>query len=313
MSEPMVKFRKILYCPSNRSHDPQSFARVLDLARGHGATLTLFGVVPAASRLQHMLDRHANIETAQESARRELLDRLTEWTAAAHDQDLEVVVEVGHLAPTIIERVLSGGHDLVAINDVAMTHPADIKHLLRVCRCPVWTVRSSYHTGRNVLAAVHPDPDEIAMNKSILDVSVAMLETTGGGGLHVVHAWELYGDDQSHGLFFSHTPPIEPATLRVQTRAAHERALSDLLATTALPTEPHIHVEQGPPEDVILETVRRNGVDLVVMGISNRDGLAESFTGHTAEHVLTEAVCGVMVVKAPDFVSRVARAPSKPA
>ena len=57
---------------------------------------------------------------------------------------------------------------------------------------------------------------------------------------------------------------------------------------------------QGAPSDVILETVREHGADLVVMGTHGHSGLAHVLLGSVAERVVRTAPCPVLTVKPPD-------------
>lgn len=271
----MRGFTNILYSPSSRSHDPEALARVVALAQRNDATVTLLGVVPQPTPLQHLFDRHGAIEVAQRAARKELLDRLTRWSIAAHHAKIEAVIAVGQRDVEIIAQVRQNDHDLVVLNDPSYPHSTTVKRLVGRCPCPVWVIRPSPNDTRHVLAAVRPFLDELALNLRILELASSMVASE-GGDLHVVHAWEVYGDCDDHGSLFTHTPPIDFETLRRETRSAHRDALEELLEAGPTPDVSwQIHLEQGPPEEAIAQIARRSAIDLLVMGASGRRGIEE--------------------------------------
>ncbi len=55
-------------------------------------------------------------------------------------------------------------------------------------------------------------------------------------------------------------------------------------------------IKEGKPYDAILETIKEEDVDLVVMGASGRHGLERYLLGSVTERVLREAKCPVLVV-----------------
>ncbi len=58
-------------------------------------------------------------------------------------------------------------------------------------------------------------------------------------------------------------------------------------------------------EDPTPELVRREGIDLLVMGTVCRTGVAGFFIGNTAETVLAQVDCSVLSVKPEGFLSPV--------
>jgi universal stress protein E len=59
------------------------------------------------------------------------------------------------------------------------------------------------------------------------------------------------------------------------------------------------------PVTGIARVARRIGADLVVMGAVSRSGLKRVFIGNTAERVLNDLPCDVLVVKPAHFEKRV--------
>ena len=72
-------------------------------------------------------------------------------------------------------------------------------------------------------------------------------------------------------------------------------------------------VREGVAAEEILHMADELGADLVVMGMHGRTGLGRLLMGNTAESVLPEANCPVMVVKAtPSEPSATSNPPASP-
>lgn len=54
--------------------------------------------------------------------------------------------------------------------------------------------------------------------------------------------------------------------------------------------------EEGSPADIILETIKEEDIDLVVIGTSGKHGLDRFLLGSVAEKVVRSATCPVLVV-----------------
>ena len=72
-------------------------------------------------------------------------------------------------------------------------------------------------------------------------------------------------------------------------RIAADLAKQGLRARTVLKT--------GSPAQVIIETARRSGIDLIVMATHGHTGLAHLFMGSVAEKVVRTATCAVLTVR----------------
>lgn len=298
----MKRFTNILYSPSNRSDDPATLARVVDLANRNSADLTILGVVKAPTPLQRLFDPGHRNEHAALEVKQRVLDKLLASTAHTPGNRIDVDVEVGRPAVTVIERVLAKGHDLVIVNDTVPSQTPAIKQLLRKCPCPVWVIKPARNAVQRVLAAVNPHPDEADLNRLILELASSMVDEF-GGELHVAHAWEVYGDAPD-GTPFDFSEAVGFEQLRASARAAHAEAMHDLLADGPFADAPwRLHLERGPADDVIPQIVRDDDIDLLVMGTIARTGLDGIFVGNTAERILDEVSCSILAVKPPGFVS----------
>jgi nucleotide-binding universal stress UspA family protein len=90
--------------------------------------------------------------------------------------------------------------------------------------------------------------------------------------------------------------------LAAETEARHRRVRSDLqkLADKTLGSDVShaVSVEEGHAVEVILQRIRRNPPDLMIMGSHGHSAVARFLLGSVAENVVREAHCPTLVVKA---------------
>ena len=94
----------------------------------------------------------------------------------------------------------------------------------------------------------------------------------------------------------SYSPQLFEEQLRYheEIAARYESGLRDVgLKTRAV-------VMQGDPREAIVDLVRQEKLDLVVMGSHGRSGVSKLVMGSVASHVVTHAPCDVVVVKLRD-------------
>ena len=146
-------------------------ARAVRLAHANTAKLTLFAALDAEGYLFDDLETHSAIEAINKAhleERRKELESLRQEVISEHPQlTIDVAVQTGTMAVSVILAVLVNRHDLVM--KAAEGHTGKWKRLfgtgdqklMRKCPCPVWIVKPSSETQiRRILAAVDLDPTE---------------------------------------------------------------------------------------------------------------------------------------------------------
>lgn len=293
-------FDNVLFCPLARRDNASAFRRARHLSAAGSGPLTVLGVVPEPPRLQRLLHR----PESQLTVRAHLIETadatLTRQYQGTDEAPVERIVEEGNPAAAIIERVLCRQHDLVIVTvDDDAAHTTTVRRLLRQCPVPVWVMRPTRAKTARVLAAVDPNPDEDGLNDLILH-HARSLAALDGGELHVVHAWELYGESSLRSSAFIHEPDRAVDELVDDTESAHRQALDALVARHPSPTVPwQVHLVKGAPTSTIPALVSQERINLLVMGTVARGGLSGMLMGNTAEHVLDQVRCSVMAVKPP--------------
>ena len=298
------RFHNVLFAPLASRGNVAALRRVAALVRRDEAALTVVGVIPEPSRLQQMLHGSDHLDAVLTASHRELHRRLSRCVSAVGDLEVTSIIDVGNPVLALVMRSIAADHDLLVVtSDGGHEDRAALRRLIRKSPCPVWVIRPSRATQVRVLAAIDPEPDEQGLNQSILEIATSMADAA-DGELHVVCAWELFGEATMQSSAFIHIDQDEIDRQRDLVARAHERAVDDLvrrhLADVAVTG---VHIEPGPAAQVISDVVKRSRINLVVMGTFGRTGVAGLVMGNTSEAVLDGLRCSVVAVKPPDFVS----------
>ncbi len=176
--------------------------------------------------------------------------------------------------------------------------------LLRDSPLPVLLVKSPQPYRRpRVLAAV--DPAHAFAKPADLDATImrqaAALAGHLGSATHVVHA---YAPPSAAALQDLAATTIQ--ALDVQAHETAEHAMRKLLREHSVPVS-HGHLVRANAVDAITRTALSVGASIVVMGAISRRGLRRLFIGNTAERLLDEIPCDVLVVKPAKFAPRMPR------
>ena len=95
--------------------------------------------------------------------------------------------------------------------------------------------------------------------------------------------------------------------LQAEATAAAQRGLDRALRAIRIP-KARCHLVGRHPSDAIEQTAREIHSAIVVMGAISRSGLKRLFIGNTAERVLDQLSCDILVVKPAHFTGGVSRA-----
>lgn len=270
-------------------------AKAARIARACGAQLELFHAIRASVYADTPAAYEEALKDLYETQRRQYLQRLGRIAARLRLHEIKVTTAVEYDYPAydaIVRRAILTNADLV----VARRHnerramPGLLRltdwELLRHSPVPVLLVkRSSPYRRPNILAAVdpcHAHAKPAQLDQEILSAGTQLADVL-GGRLHAVHAMERLD-----------------ATAATAAEAKFERLLkaSDVPRTRR-------YLVGSPPAEAISATIRRVKADIVVMGALSRSGLRRLFIGNTAERLLGQLPCDLLIVKPAGFVSRI--------
>jgi nucleotide-binding universal stress UspA family protein len=271
------------------------------LAVAHRTTVTVADVMERApAYLRPLLPREWNLPRQLRAQKTAALER-----SAARIRRLGIETRVALLegtpVPALVREVARAGHDLLAI---AASAPGEVRpagttaaRLVRECPCPTLLVRPGRRRRHRVLVAIDPGHGgrgNAAMSASLLETGIAIAEAV-EDELHVLHAWQVYDERhlRRHGL--------TGREMERFVRGAREEA-TEALERTIAPYRRHlpagnIHLERGTPRKVIPAFAVKHRIELLVIGTVARSGLAGHLIGNTAEILLGQMPCSMLVVR----------------
>ena len=306
----MRRFKGILFVADGSEGEKSALARAAGLASANSAKLTLFSALDTElyqfsdpetlSALEAMNELHLE-------QRREELESLRGDAISEHPElTVDVAVETGMMAISVIRAVLVNQHDLVvkaaagSMGKWNRLFGTGDQKLMRKCPCPVWILKPSEETHlRRILAAVDlnpTEPDTESLARRIMEIATS-LATDEGSELHVVHVWRLPAETALRGRQIDTTDVDQ---LVDSIGAAHQSELDRLLG-------PHpydkrtVHLIKGEAKDVIPDLAESLEVDLVVIGTVGRAGVPGLLIGNTAEGVLNSVDSSVLTLKPEGF------------
>lgn len=299
----MVGFTNLLLCVTE--DDDAAVRHVARLAATTSADLTIADVLedipPLARRL---LPRSWNLPAlvrAQKQARLE--------SSAAIARRLGVVpttvLLTGSPIKALVREVTRGGHDLLAVgaasSGTVQCVGVSATRLLREAPCPVLLVHPSRRRRRpRILVAVDTGPwvskGTDALTAKLINTAVWFAEMY-EGELHVLHTWVPYGERMI----------IRAGMTEAESRkflAGMREEVREELDVTLAPFRAHIdprrvHLMKGDPRVAIAAFATVHRIDLLVVGTVARSGVAGRIIGNTAEAVMNQLPCSMLVLK-PD-------------
>ncbi|WP_129774894.1 universal stress protein [Peristeroidobacter soli] len=231
--------------------------------------------------------------------------------APLRDRGLDVTTEILSADPlhtALLERVKHTCAGLV-IKD---THHHTIAQrsfltntdweLIRGCPVPLLLVKPTPWSAHPRLGAAldpgHADDKPRLLDHCILDEATRLAQAL-GGELHAIHTYIPAAMIASAVAVPALVIDIPPETLEAERKAK----LDDLTAVTSeyrLPAQ-QVHLEVGGVTEALCRVAQEYEIDIMAMGAISRRGLKRLLIGSTAELVLEQLPCDLLVVKTPNF------------
>lgn len=269
--------------------------KAAQLARAFKADIELFHAMPRAERAEQT----------------RLKARLETIAAPLRENLIAVTTQIGVDSPAG-EAIVRRAHRIDADLIVAECHAGERRgnpflrltdwDLLRYSPVPVLLVKTKLPYRKPcLLAAV--DPAHAIAEPAKLDAEILctadIFRKALQGTLHAVHAYVPMPNDATPSEL------LNPAATKIlETRAReHARARMQPLLKHAQIARASRHLISEHPINGIPRLARTIHSDIVVMGALSRSGLRRIFIGNTAERMLDDLACDVLVVKPPGFRS----------
>ncbi len=303
--------RNIWFYADARVSFGQSVLVAIELARMHGATLSIVGVMetpgdrllrsPVGKDLVHMLEEHKT---------QRLLDLAAQARITLSEGSVTCTILRGDVAwYTLTASAMTHRPDLVIV--AAEEKPeADLfgtlsQHLFRKCPVPVWSIpASSPHFPRRALLAIEPgatSSDERLLSREVLRHALILTEAT-GIELHIGHAWDLWGERMI-------ATKLSAADLEALQQVQEDYARTDmdelLVEARCADRITSVHYSKGEPGGAIPKLADDIGADVVFLGSAARRGFEGFFIGSVAETIINRLGCSALVIKRPGFESPV--------
>ncbi len=296
----MNRFRHILV-PIRKLNVRRSVIaeRAAQIAAGCGARLELFHDLSTPVYVDAVYGSGKPIAEQTRAMRARALRQLERLAQPLRARGLRVTTAAAWDFPpheAIIRRALSSGADLIVAHKRGHHEFKTLLgytdwELLRASPVPLLLIKTPRHRGRSpVLAAIdprqataRPAPLEREILRNASALAAALRAPLHGAQVQTAWApWGRSGDERR----------------RVLTRHAHSAGISPA----------RLHLLEGDPDLLLPAAARRLRAGTVVMGAMSRRGLQRVFLGNTAERLLDDLRCDVLVVKPPRFPARIPRA-----
>jgi universal stress protein E len=240
----------------------------------------------AALQVAYVIDR-ARPHDGDVEGQAEAVLRRAESIASEEGASARTEVLAGDPATTLLERSRDDGADLICVGPDSGLLGGVIRvgrvaaHVLREASCSVLCAR---HAGPSFPTKVRcaVDGSDSSVPTAALAARIARLS---GAELVIQHVIPIFrGDDREWTL--DDEDPTPPAL---------EHPVDTARAAGA---DPIREMAMGRPEHAIVETARRDGADLIVVGHRGLSGVTRVFLGSVSEYVSTHANCSVLVSRA---------------
>jgi universal stress protein E len=247
----------------------------------------------AKSRGWMVMDRMRALERIAEPLRRRGIETevLVSWEEPAHESIVRAAIRCD------AQLVIAGEHRRGA--DRAPSWRLTDWELLRLCPRPLLLVRSASEP-RSGPVLVALDPTHAHDKPAALDAALAayasMFARALGVELHAVHCIPRS----------AHTLDADASDRRRTRERIAARLRSTLKKSRAAAKK--IHVLNGEIASAVPQLAAELPAQVLVLGAISRRGLRRFAIGNTAERIIDESPCDLLIIKPPGFKPRLGRA-----
>ncbi|MBA9027643.1 MULTISPECIES: universal stress protein [Bacillaceae] len=141
----------------------------------------------------------------------------------------------------------------------------------------------------NVCSKILVPYDNSELSKKALDTAIALAKHEENIELNVITVIDVHGTI----YYYGNGDPVTEAQLE-----AAKESLSEVeRKLKALPNKTETFIVEGRPANTIVDFVKQDNADLVVMGSRGLSGLKEMFLGSVSHYVVQHSTCPVYIVK----------------
>jgi len=291
----MEIFNKVVVSLDFKAEEEQAkIDHAIAMAKAHGdISFTLLSIVPEV-----IADPEKTItpaEKQQEVLYMQAFEKLRKIASLFPvPAKVSCVVEAGVPSAEIVKQVLKEQHDLLLISTkkqkTVKNHflGGTSTELMRQCPCPIWAVKPGAGEEVKMMIGMHFDEKvedhNDTLNHELLKVAGAVADSS----TSEMHLVTVVKDINSE--------------LSKQRTTELERLRNDISDPTYEVTPV---ILEGNPTVKLPEYAAQKSIDLLIMGMLSRSGIKGFFIGNTAEKIIDDMDCSVLVVKPKEFVSQI--------
>ncbi|MFK7823958.1 MAG: universal stress protein [Oligoflexales bacterium] len=268
---------------------------------GHSDILTLAETLPAYAAFPDK-NRKNRIEQVLKNAAGFAVDKFVELLKVHGVENTKSTVLEGRF-PAALEQWLSGHkvdllvkESLPCDGQFGLASKGDLR-LARHSPAPVFLVHSEVQKGAPLLVGlppVHSDGRGLNLAVKLLKKALEWAEVL-KSKLHVVRAWELFGESylRTHGAVDELESELE--TAKKQTEQEVKQVI-DAVKNPAL-VEMETHVFKGDPTRVLMGAIDMFHPTVAILGSIANEGVKGILLGNTAEIIARRRSVSVMIVR----------------
>jgi nucleotide-binding universal stress UspA family protein len=298
-------FDKILLLTDLSDTTRLAFQPVARIAQAFSAKVTLFHAYRGSSELFY-LDGEAKklLGLIDDADKKRVLPKLEEFKAelAALDCYVEVVTRVGSTFELAVDYTRESGADLVVLATQGLHEftgrvlGSATARILRDTDVPVLTVNERFAERADAWGGfqkiVHPVDFAVDWHGGLRAAEEFAVEV--GGRVEVVHVVE---PAQAQTMTTMDGEILLPKDLHYQIRTKLQARLSDAAhEVTRVPAFWHL-IEDNKPGSGVMSYADRQGTDLIVVPMLERDATRTTVLGSVVEHLIKHARCPVLTIK----------------
>jgi len=259
---------------------------VIKIAKEFNSEVSVMYVLPEAKvhpDIQELLTKYIN----------ETLAKVVKTLADEKVSCTQPIIDSGNPVDKILQKANELNANLILASSGSKSENEEFKlgttaeKLIQLSDVPVWVAKSDQHTEiKKILCPVDfSDPAKRALRNAIL------LANNFDASLHILGVFEP---------FFTASP-----RLQIDQKQENEKLLkqfkqkmNEFLSGFDLKFVNHsVEIQEGIPHVKILDSIQKNGIDLLVMGTNGRSGFSRIILGSVTEKVIRHMPCSFVTTK----------------
>lgn len=245
--------------------------------------------------------RWERAEEAFEKIGFEVLNRFRGKIDKSGFEDVKETMVKGQYPTSLIQWLKVHPADLVVkeVSDSTEGASAPLRkydrQFARQLDAPFLLLQRPVEKGSAVVVALAPVEGDLEQNKFCAQLLVKAEQWSQilEGDLHLVSAWNLWGESLLH----RHSSAREMEEYRSQAQSTAQRLMAEVAEEAGVPMDQKAHCIEGDPSETINRVAESVKAGLVVLGTAGRSGVGAYFIGNTAESVLNDGEFSAVIYK----------------